>query len=153
MKRTACVLSTLLILGLVFVPQAFSQRGQTGRWQGSGGWGAGTPYQRLYDPSTVETIIGVVESVEKITPRKGMYPAVALMMKTDKENVLVHLGPQWYIGRLDIRIEKGDKMEIKGSRATLDGKPVIIAGEVKKGDNTLLLRDNAGIPVWAGWRR
>ena len=153
MKKTAYVLSALLILGLVFVPQVFSQRGQTGKWQGSGGWGMGGPYQRMYDPSTVETITGVVESVEKITPRKGMYPAVGLVVKTDKEVMTVHLGPEWYIGRLDVKIEKGDKLEIKGSRVTLDGKPVIIAAEVKKGENTLLLRDNTGIPMWAGWRR
>jgi hypothetical protein len=153
MRRLSLVLSVLFVLCSAFVPHAFSQRGQMGKWQGSGGWGTGTPYQRLYDPSTVETITGVVESVEKITPRKGMYPAVAITVKTDKEFIPVHLGPEWYIGRLDIKVEKGDKLEIKGSRATLDGKPVIIAAEVKKGENTLILRDNAGIPVWAGWRR
>jgi len=152
-KRIACVLSVLVILGLVFVPQVFSQRGQMGRWQGSGGWGMGTPYQRLYDPSTVETIAGTVESVEKIAPRKGMYPALALIVKTDKGVVTVHLGPEWYIGRLDIKIEKGDKLEIKGSCVELDGRPIMIAAEVKKGENTLTLRDNAGIPMWAGWRR
>jgi len=55
--------------------------------------------------------------------------------------------------RLDTKIEKGDKIEVKGSRVTFAGKPAIIAAEVKKGDNTVILRDSAGIPAWAGWRR
>jgi hypothetical protein len=48
---------------------------------------------------------------------------------------------------------KGDKIEVKGSRVTISGKPAIIAAEVKKGDTILVLRDSAGIPAWAGWRR
>lgn len=122
-------------------------------WRGSGGWGMNDPYQRNYNTATVETISGVVESVEKVTPLKGMYSGIHLMVKTDKETISVDLGPEWYIERLDTKIEKGDKIEIKGSRVTLSGKPAIIAAEVKKGDSTLVLRDSAGIPVWAGWRR
>jgi hypothetical protein len=36
---------------------------------------------------------------------------------------------------------------------TVAGKPVIIAAEIKKGDALMTLRDNSGIPAWAGWRR
>ncbi len=62
-------------------------------------------------------------------------------------------GPGWYIERRGTEIEKGEKVEVKGSRVSLSGKPEIIAAEVKKGDSTLMLRDSAGIPAWAGWRR
>jgi len=122
-------------------------------WRGSGGWGMGSQYNRMYDPATVETLTGTVESVDKITPMKGMYYGIHLMVKTDKETIPVNLGPGWYIERLDTKIEKGDTIEVKGSRVTLSGKPAIIAAEVKKGDNTLVLRDSAGVPAWAGWRR
>jgi hypothetical protein len=122
-------------------------------YQGSGGWGMGSQYQRIYNPATVETLTGTVESVDKNTPMKGMYYGVHLQVKTDKETIAVHLGPGWYIERLDTKIEKGDTIEVKGSRATIAGKSVIIAAEVKKGDSTLVLRDSAGIPAWAGWRR
>lgn len=122
-------------------------------WRGSGGWGMGTAYQRMYNPATVETLVGTVESVDKITPMKGMMYGIHLLLKTDKETISVHLGPGWYIERLDMKIDKGDKIEVKGSRVTIMGKPAIIAAEVKKGDNVLKLRDENGIPVWAGWRR
>lgn len=75
------------------------------------------------------------------------------MVKTEKETITVHLGPTWYLERLDKKIVKGDQVEIKGARTTLAGKPIMLATEVKRGDNILILRDAAGIPVWAGWGR
>lgn len=122
-------------------------------WRGSGGWGMGTQYQKMYNPATVETVSGTVESIDKTTPMKGMHYGIHLLLKTDKETIPVHLGPGWYIERLDTKIEKGDKIEVKGSRITFQGKPAIIASEVKKGDNILRLRDDNGIPAWSGWRR
>ncbi len=121
--------------------------------RGSGGWGMKGSYQRMYNPATVETVKGEVAAVEKVTPMKGMQYGIHLMVKTDKETVPVHLGPAWFIERQDIRIEKGDRIEVKGSRVTIGGKPAIIAAEVKKGENVLILRDSGGVPVWSGWRK
>lgn len=146
----------ILLLTVVLVlstSAAFGQPTKGMKWKGSGGWGMGSQYQRMYNPATVETISGTVESIDKVRPMKGMMYGIHLLLKTDKETISVHLGPSWYIERLDTKFEKGDRIEVKGSRITFDGKPAIIAAEVKKGDSVLLLRDSAGIPVWAGWRR
>jgi hypothetical protein len=113
----------------------------------------GSQYQRMYNPATFETLSGTVESVDKVTPMKGMYSGIHLAVKVDNEVVDVHLGPEWYIERLDTKIEKGDKIEVKGSKVTIAGKSAVIAAEVKKGDSVLVLRDANGIPAWAGWRR
>jgi hypothetical protein len=149
--RTKRTLSLVIALSLILTSSmAFAAwRG----WRGSGGWGMNDPYQRNYNPASVESISGTVESVDKVTPLQGMYSGIHLIVKTGKETVSVDLGPEWYIERLDTKIEKGDKVEVKGSRVTLSGKTSIIAAEVKKGDRTLALRDSAGIPAWAGWRR
>jgi hypothetical protein len=107
----------------------------------------------MYTPATVETVAGQVVSIDKVTPMKGMSYGIHVMLKTDKETIPVHLGPGWYIERLDIKIEKGDSLEVKGARITYNGKPAIIAAEVKTGEATLKLRDDNGYPAWAGWRR
>lgn len=122
-------------------------------YRGSGGWGMGTQYQGMYSSATIETLTGTVEAVDKTTPMKGMSYGIHILLKTDKETIPVHLGPGWYIERLDTKIEKGDSLEVKGSRVTFAGKPAVIASDVKKGDNVLRLRDENGIPAWAGWRR
>jgi hypothetical protein len=148
---------TRSIVGLVVVVSMFFTSSLAlAAWKGyrgSSGWGVGSQYQRMYNPKTVETISGTIESVDKITPMKGMYYGIHLLLKTDKETMPVHLGPGWYIERLDTKIEKGDKIEVKGSKVIMMGKPAIIAAEVKKGESVLKLRDENGIPVWAGWKR
>jgi hypothetical protein len=122
-------------------------------WRGSGGWGMGNPYQRMYDAATVTTVTGEVVSVQEAVPAQGMTPGIHLNVKTAEGELPVHLGPIWFMERLDTPIEVGDKIEAKGSRVTFDGKPALIAAEVRQGDSVLILRNEAGVPAWAGWRR
>ena len=150
MKKICFLLFVVGVLGFI-TTDASAQPG--GPWKGSRGWGMGSQYNRMYNPKTVETISGEVVSVDKITPMKGMSYGIHLTLKTEKETISVHLGPGWFIERQDIKIEPKDKIEVTGSRITFEGKPAIIAAEVKKGDEILKLRDENGIPVWAGWRK
>ena len=139
--------------GLFNVTDSFAQRGPGMTWRGSGGWGPGSQYNRMYDPKTMESLSGEVTSVDRITPGKGMSGGIHMNVKTDKETISVHLGPSWYIENQDVKIASKDKVEVKGARVTFAGKPAIIAAEVKKGDEVLKLRDDSGFPAWSGWRR
>lgn len=151
MKRRA--IAVLLAVFIVAVTASLAFGGPWRGWRGSGGWGMGGSYNRMYNLATVESVAGEVLSVEKITPVKGMYYAIQVVIKADKETIPIHLGPGWYIERLDTKIDKGDKVEVKGSRVTIAGKSAVIAAEVKRGEETLKLREDNGIPAWAGWRR
>jgi hypothetical protein len=148
MRKLMMVVASLAMLSLFVGTEALAQKGT-----GGGGWGPGTPYGRMYNPQTVETLSGEVVSVDKITPMKGMTYGIHATLKTDKETIPVHLGPGWYIENQDVKIAPKDKIEVKGSRTSVEGKPAIIAAEVKKGDDVLVLRDASGFPVWSGWRR
>ncbi len=122
-------------------------------WRGGGEWGPETPYTKMFNPDTLETIAGEVLSVEMITPIKVMSYGVQLTLQADTETISIHLGPGWYIENQDIKIVPRDKIEIKGSRITFEDKPVIIATEVIKDEDVLVLRDATGCPVWSGWKR
>lgn len=151
MKGLVMSIAVMTMVGLFPGTEALAQKGIM--WKGGGGWGAGTSYGRMYNPQTVETISGEVVSVDQITPMKGMHYGVHTVVKTDKETISVHLGPGWYIENQDVKIAPKDRIEVKGSRITFEGKPAIIAAELKKGDEVLMLRDGSGFPVWSGWRR
>ena len=153
MKKISLAIAIIMGAVLCAAISSFAQPRQGMKWRGSGGWGPGTPYNKMYDPKTVETITGEVTKVDRITPNKGMAAGVHMNVKTDKETISVHLGPSWYLENQDVKIEPKDKVEVKGSKVTFAGKPAIIAAEVKKGDEVLRLRDDNGFPVWAGWRR
>ena len=149
-KVWVLVPSSLVLAGLAST-QVLAQRGPA--WKGGGGWGMQGAYGRMYDPKTVETLKGEVTAVDLFTPMRGMHSGVHLQLKTAKETIEVHLGPSWYIENQDTKIELKDKVEVKGSRVMIEGKPAIIAAEVKKGSEVLKLRDETGAPYWAGWRR
>ncbi len=141
-KRGILILVPVIALTLTaFTAQAYRR--------GGGWWGYGSKYGKMYDPKTVETVSGTVESVKMFTPMKGMSRGVHLMVKTDKETLDVHLGPSWYVDKQKVRFEANDAVEVRGSRVTFNGKAAIIAAEVKKGGETLKLRDDNGVPVWA----
>jgi len=152
MRNMRVVVTLISLLSLFWVADSFAQRGM--KWRGSGGWGSGSQYNRMYDPKTVETLSGEVVSVDETPSMRGMSSyGVHLLLKTEKEAISVHLGPGWFIENQDIPIAPDDKIEMKGSRITFEGEPALIAAEVVKGNEVLKLRDDNGFPVWSGWRR
>jgi len=122
-------------------------------WKGGGEWGPQAPYAKMYDLQTIVTTAGEILFVERITPMIVMSYGVHILLQTDTDTISVHLGPGWFIENQDVKMAPRDKVEIKGSRIIFEGKPAIIAAEVKKGDDVLMLRDASGYPVWSGWRR
>ena len=58
-----------------------------------------------------------------------------------------------YVDKLPIQIHNLDKIQVTGSKITWEGKPIILAAEIKRGDQVLKLRDSKGVPVWSGQRR
>lgn len=151
MKKTLASATIVALVAAVSVAVAYAGPGP--KWHGSGGWGMGGPYGRMYDAKAVETISGRIVKIEQITPMRRMSAGIHAIVKTDAGEISVHLGPAWYIERQDVKLEPGDMIEVKGARVSFAGKPAIIASEVKKGEETLRLRDEAGVPAWAGWRR
>ena len=151
MKKLLVTIAGIVLFGFITGPATFAQQGDMRK--GGGGWGQRSSYGKMYNPKTVETIHGEVVSVDTMTPMRGMSHGVHAVIKTEKETISVHLGPDWYIDNQDGRIEPSDMIEVKGSRITFDGKPAIGAAEVKRGDEVLVLRDKNGVPVWSGWRQ
>jgi hypothetical protein len=150
MKQFRVIFTMLTMFMVIYTAESLAQQGKKGR--GAGGWRTDST-SRLYNPKTVETVTGEIIAVDTLKPVKGMSYGVHLMLKTDKESISVRLGPGWYLEKQDVKIGLKDKVEIKGSRITFEGKPAILAAEVKKGDGLLKLRDENGVPVWSGRRR
>ncbi len=116
--------------------------------------GTGRGASPMYDVKTETTIKGTVESVETVTGAGGRgrraLGGTHLTVKTEKETLEVHVGPTAYLTEKGITLVKGDTLEILGSRVTIDKERVVIARQIKKGDNTWTLRDAAGRPLWSG---
>jgi len=148
MKKIGTIGIMIGVLGLLMVISGWAQTGM-----GPRGGGSGVHYGTMWDGTTVETLSGEVVAVEKYVPgRGGTSYGLRLSLKTDKETIPVFLGPAWYIEEQRIKFEAKDKIEVKGSRMSIQEQPTIIAQEVKKGDQVLKLRDDKGTPLWLGPR-
>jgi hypothetical protein len=112
-------------------------------------------HSRMYNPQAVETVTGTVVSVDRRAPRKlGRPERVSMVVKTDKGNLMVNLGPADYIDQQALKLKAGDQVEVKGMGVKRRNRTMLIAGEVKKGGQVLKLRDDAtGRPLWAKGRR
>ena len=82
MKRSAMIGVAVLAVLAVSVSLAAAGPGRGGR--GSGGWGMGGGYQGMYNPATVESVTGTIESIDRTVPMKGMSRGVHLTLKTEK---------------------------------------------------------------------
>ena len=149
MKYRMMLLVTVLATSSLAIPVSTHAQGRF-NWRGGQGWGSGNPYGRIYDVRTVETLEGEVVAVERFGPE--MAPGVHLVLRAGSETISVHLGPAWYIENQEGRIESGDGVTIEGSRVEFEGSLVLIAARVIRGEETLVLRDQNGIPIWSGWR-
>jgi hypothetical protein len=111
---------------------------------------AARPGARFYNPQAVETLAGKVVTVNRRAPRRPGRPAmVSLVLQTGQGKVMVHLGPADYMDSQAVKLAAGDLVEVKGVRFTRGNRIGLIAGEVQKGDQVLLLRDGAtGQPLW-----
>jgi hypothetical protein len=107
----------------------------------------------LFDKKNIETITGDVVEAETIKSTLGVTKDLHIYVRTDKEKLPVVLGPEKYLDTQNVTILKGDRVEVTGSRVMVKNQPTIIAEKVKKGDQTLELRDNKGQPKWSGQGR
>lgn len=147
MKRLNLILAFSGILVLLVAACAWGQPAQpAGPGAGKGAMAPKAGMGMQYDPKAVETVSGEVTQVQTMGRRtKGVH----LQLKTDKETLFVFLGPASHLEQQKMTLAVGDKVEIKGSRIQDPQQALLIAGEVKKGDQVVKLRDDQGKPLWS----
>ena len=86
---------------------------------------------------------------------EGMQPGMAIILDSkDHGQVLVHLGPVWYLERQEFVLVPGEQVQVKGMcDKKQNGKLAVVAYELIKGDHVLSLRDPQGRPNWEAWRK
>lgn len=106
-----------------------------------------------YDPATEFTLSGTVQELREVAGGKGRGGGgTHLIVKGEKETFTVHVGPSSFLAEKKLTLATGDVVDIIGSRVKVADAEVVIAREVRKGRQTVVLRDAKGIPVWSGGR-
>jgi len=124
----------LLILAALLAPRAASA-GQT------------SPAEPRYDPAATVAFDGLVtetREVPKGSPMRGLH----LTVDSGKESLDVYLGPMEFMKRFNFTFDRGDRVEVTGSKVKFAGASVVLAREVRRHSETLYLRDSSGNPNW-----
>ncbi len=101
-----------------------------------------------YDPTTEVKIKGVVtEAKDFECPVSGGMGA-HLTLKAGEKSVLVHIALSKFLKDYDMSFEKGQEIEVIGSKVMMDGEEVILARQIIRGQSTFTFRDEKGKPYW-----
>ncbi|HEV2426302.1 MAG TPA: DNA-binding protein [Terriglobia bacterium] len=113
--------------------------------QGRSGAGRALP---MYNPATELTVQGTVQEVKQFTGPRGMI-GTDVVVKTGNETVDVRLGPAAFLTQNQFALVQGDQIQVTGSKVNINSTDIVLAREVKKGEQTLTLRNAQGFPVWS----
>lgn len=121
----------LVVLTLAFVSIGLAQK---------------TPAPK-YDKATETKITSAIQDVKVITAENGQ-ERVVLVIKDGEQTVEVYVAPKSFLADMSTEFAKGDQVDITGSKVKVGDTTMMLAREVIKGNNTLVLRDKTGEPVW-----
>jgi hypothetical protein len=101
-----------------------------------------------YDAQTETKMKGTIEDVT--LPATGHEKGIVhLVMKNGTETVDIYLCPKSFLDDMGIAFSKGDEITVTGSKVKQGESETVLAKQAEKGNDTLVLRDDKGNPVWA----
>lgn len=101
---------------------------------------------RAYDPAREATLHGRIREV--VTVPGGRAAGIHLRVVADGRDWEVHLAPAWFLERRKWTFSKDEEVIVTGARAGSGEGEYLIAREVKRGGEVMVLRDATGLPQW-----
>ena len=99
-----------------------------------------------YDAQTETKMKGTVDDVKIPSSATEI---VYLLMKTGTDtSIEVYVCPKSFLDDMGVTFAKGDQIALTGSKIKQGDADLILAREIVKGTDTIVLRDDKGKPVW-----
>ena len=103
-----------------------------------------------YDLQTETKIKGTVDEVK--LPPKGSEKEIAhLQVKDGANSIDAYLCPKTFLDDMGMSFAKGDEITMTGSKVKQGDADLFLVREIVKGNDSFVLRDAKGEPVW-DWR-
>lgn len=104
-----------------------------------------------YDVASEAKFKGTIDELK--LPAKGSEKEIAhLLIKMGDDKLDIYLCPKYFMDDMGVSFAKGDEIAFTGSKVKLGEAEMILAREVVRGTDTLVLRDAKGNPVW-NWHK
>lgn len=100
-----------------------------------------------YDSHTESKFKGTIDDVT-LPPAGHEKEIVHLVMKNGTDTVDVYLCPKSFLDDMGVNFSKGEEITVTGSKVKQGANDVFLAKQTENGNDTLVLRDDKGNPVW-----
>jgi hypothetical protein len=105
------------------------------------------PSPPKYDLQTETKIKGAIEDIT--LPARGHEKEIVhLVLKIENDIIDVYLCPKSFLDEMGVELKKGDEIAVTGSKVKAGNSDLVLARQAQKGNDTLILRDDKGNPVW-----
>lgn len=101
-----------------------------------------------YDKSQEVQLQGAVEDIKDPVGPAARSPQQQIVLQTAAGSVLVQLAPSSFLKSQDFVCTKGDVLEVVGARVLVQNQEIVLAREVRMGEQVVTLRDADGHPEW-----
>jgi DNA/RNA endonuclease YhcR with UshA esterase domain len=102
-----------------------------------------------YDVSSEAKFKGVIDEVkDRQCPISGGMGSHFMLKLPDGKIIEVHLATTKFVKNYELVFNKGDEVEVTGTKVEFEGADAILAREVKRGNDDFVFRDPHGKPVW-----
>ena len=101
-----------------------------------------------YDLTTESTFRGtIVDISERNCPVSGGL-GFHFILKVQDKPIEIHVTSSKFMKSYGLALNRGDHVEVVGSKVNFEGVETIFAREVIRGNETFAFRDKAGRPLW-----
>ncbi len=135
----------MVLIGFIFCLNSYLSA-QTGRGLNQ------SQFTKLYDASTEMAVMGDITKLDTVQNGFGRFPGLQITVKNDKQEAPVYIAPLWYLSDKKITLKTGEIIKVTGSKINYQEKDKIIARTFEYQKNEITVRDEKGVPVWAGKR-
>jgi hypothetical protein len=102
-----------------------------------------------YDVSSEAKFKGVIDEVkDRQCPISGGMGSHFMLKLSEGKVIEVHLAATKFVKNYELVFNKGDEVEVIGTKVEFEGADAILAREVKRGNDDFVFRDPHGKPIW-----
>jgi len=100
-----------------------------------------------YDPATFVRVSGSIQEVREVMEPPAL-KGIHVTLAAEKGPVEVYIAPTGFLKVFSITLARGDQVRISGSKVRFHGSDLVLARELRRDNDVLLLRDEKGNPYW-----
>lgn len=100
-----------------------------------------------YDTRAEYAVKGTVVGVRVHDSVLG-YKDTHIILTTVQGEMEVHVGPSSFLAKRGFEVSPGEEVLVIGSKTVYEGKPVLVARQIRKGYRNVTLRGMKGNPTW-----